>query len=104
MYSKARGRMSVSGRAWHTGVGVDNCKPPRPLMGRTRTRTRIPLAYVGSSNFKLKFQYYGSSPGFLLRLMFVYTTSDIYLTLRNKTLKFVLNFRKYSMVIMASNV
>jgi hypothetical protein len=41
------------------------------------------LAYVGSSNFKLKFQYYGSSPGYLLRLMFVYTTIDIYLTLRN---------------------
>jgi hypothetical protein len=35
------------------------------------------------SNFKLNFQYYGSSPGYLLRLMFVYTTSDIYLTLSN---------------------
>ncbi len=33
--------------------------------------------------FKLKFQYYGSSPGYLLRLMFVYTTRDIYLTLSN---------------------
>jgi hypothetical protein len=37
-----------------------------------------PLAYVGNSNFKLKFQFYGSSPGYLLRLMFVYTTRDIY--------------------------
>jgi hypothetical protein len=42
-----------------------------------------PLAYVGNSNFKLKFQFYGSSPGYLLRLMFVYTTRDIYLTRRN---------------------
>jgi hypothetical protein len=33
--------------------------------------------------FKLKFQHYGSSPGYLLRLMFVYTTRDIYLTLSN---------------------
>jgi hypothetical protein len=33
--------------------------------------------------FKLKFQYYGSSPGYFLRLMFVYTTRDIYLTLNN---------------------
>jgi hypothetical protein len=33
--------MGVSGRAWHTGVGVDNCQPPHPLMGRARTRTRF---------------------------------------------------------------
>jgi hypothetical protein len=77
--------MGVSLRAWHTGVGVDNCQPPHPLMGRARTRTRIhwPPWAVQISNLKLKFQYYGSSPGYLLRLMFVYTTSDIYLTLRN---------------------
>ncbi len=35
------------------------------------------------SNFKLNFQFYRSSSGYLLRLMFVYTTSDIYLTLSN---------------------
>ncbi len=28
-------------------------------------------------------EYYGSSPGYLLRLMFVYTTSEFYLTLSN---------------------
>ncbi len=51
MYSKARGRMGMSLRAWHTGVGVDNCQPPRPLMGRARIRTRIhrPLWAVKTS-------------------------------------------------------
>ncbi len=80
--------MGVSLRAWRTGVGVDKCQPPRPLVGRARTHARIhwPTWSVQISNFKLKFQYfqyYGSSSGYLLRLMFVYTTSDIYLTLRN---------------------
>jgi hypothetical protein len=41
MYSKARGWMGVSLHAWHTGVGVDKCQPPRPLMGWARTRIRI---------------------------------------------------------------
>jgi hypothetical protein len=74
--------MGVSLRAWRTGMGVDNCQPPRPQWAGTYTYA-YPLAYVGNSNFKLKFQFYGSSPGYLLRLMFVYTTSDIYLTRRN---------------------
>jgi hypothetical protein len=33
--------MGVSLRAWHTGVGMDNCQPPRPQMGWARTRARI---------------------------------------------------------------
>jgi hypothetical protein len=74
--------MGVLLRAWRTGMGVDNCQPPRPQWAGTYTYA-YPLAYMGNSNFKLKFQFYGSSPGYLLRLMFVYTTSDIYLTRRN---------------------
>ena len=46
VYSKARGRMDVSLRAWHTGVGVDNCQPPRPLMGHMYMST-FRLAYMG---------------------------------------------------------
>ncbi len=91
------------------GVGGGICQdPPAPRLGRGCTRAFWPTVRGTDversstnvhSNFKIKFQTYTFQiilKDNFLRLMFAYTTSDVYLTLRFKfwhlSIKFSWNY------------
>jgi hypothetical protein len=86
-------RSKIRGR-WLHAVGValggrGYCWPPLPLIGACRHGPFAHVALERLSNFKLKFQTHifeivlWDKDNFL-RLMFAYTTSDVYLTLMFK--------------------
>ncbi len=96
------------------GVGGVNCQPLCPPTGTCTYMYTHLLAYVGLTwrgeaytndhgNFKINFQasiFENIFNDYFLRLMFVYTTSNVYLTLISNFEIYILNFRKLHTVML----